>query len=85
MCIPLQLIGKSSVNFALLFLARHRFSEDDLAAKITGDYRRVVGCLYLWVCLCIPLLLLGNKSIRMAKKDLLKGRFLCGPCRIEGQ
>jgi hypothetical protein len=46
------------------FIARQRLSKHVPAATNTHKSRRTVGRACLWVCLCIPLSLLGNNSVK---------------------
>jgi hypothetical protein len=58
----LSLLGKGSVKCSPPFVAKQRPSKHVLAATNTRNNRRIVGRVCLWVCLCIPLSLLGNNS-----------------------
>jgi hypothetical protein len=66
-----SLLGYSSVKT----LPRHEY---------TSKNRRIAGRVCLWVCLCIPLSLPGNKGVSAATKNCCWCRFLCGQCRIKG-
>jgi hypothetical protein len=66
----LSLLGTGSVNCFPLFIARQRFGNHVPAAMNTRNNKRIVGHMCLWVFLCIPLLLLGNGSV----KTLLRQR-----------
>jgi hypothetical protein len=77
--------------------ARQRLGKHVLEATNTCNNRKVVDhvvfCVVrvaskdsLWVCLCIPLSLLGNgscKHVPAAMKNCWRRRFLCGPCYIK--
>jgi hypothetical protein len=44
--------------------------------------------IYLCICMCTPLQLLGNGSVNMFpgnKKNCWTRRFLCGPCQLKGK
>jgi hypothetical protein len=53
-----------SVIIPLLSFAKQRLGKHFPAATNVRNYRRIVGHIYLWVCLCIPLSLLGNISVK---------------------
>jgi hypothetical protein len=70
----LSLLGKGSVKYIPLIVARQRLGEHVPAATNTRNNRRIVGRVIfyavrvlskksLWVCLCIPLSLLANNSV----------------------
>jgi hypothetical protein len=46
------------------FVARFSLSKHFPASANTCNNRRIVGRVCLWVCLCIPLLSLGNNSVK---------------------
>jgi hypothetical protein len=56
----LSLLGKGSVKCIRPFIARQRSGKHVPAEKITRNNRNIIG----WVCLCIPLSLLGNNSVK---------------------
>jgi hypothetical protein len=60
----LSLLGKGSVKCIPLFIARQRLGKHVPASTNTRNNRIIVGCVCLWVCLCIPLSLLGNNSVK---------------------
>jgi hypothetical protein len=60
----LSLIGKGSSNSIPLFVARQRLGKHVPTATNIRNNRRTVGCVCLWACLCIPLLLPGNNSVK---------------------
>jgi hypothetical protein len=63
MCI-LSLLGKGSVECIPPFIARQRPSNQVPAAKNTLKSRRIARRVFLWICLCIPLSLLGSNSVK---------------------
>jgi hypothetical protein len=70
----LLLLNKGSVKGIVAFLARQRFGKHIPAATNTHYNRRIVGRVWLWVCLCILLSLLGNNSV----KTFLRRRRIVG-------
>jgi hypothetical protein len=60
----LSLLGKVSVKCIPPFIARQRLSKHVPTATNMRNNRRIVGRVCLWVCLCIPLSLLGNNSVK---------------------
>jgi hypothetical protein len=60
----LSLLGNVSLKCTPLFIATQRFGKHIPAAKNSHNTRKIVGRFCLWVCLCIPLTLLGNKSVK---------------------
>jgi hypothetical protein len=60
----LLLLGKGLVKCIPPFVARQWLSKHVPTATNTRNNRRTVGCVCLWVCLCIPLSLLGNNSVK---------------------
>jgi hypothetical protein len=80
MCLCVSLLGKGSVKFIPPFIARQRLSEHVPAATNTCNNRRIVGCVCLWVCVCIPLSLLGNNLVKTFPRQrtiiLLQNLFL---------
>jgi hypothetical protein len=56
----LSLLGKGWVKCIPPFIARQRLGRHVPAAANTRNSRRIVGRVYLWVCLCIALSLLFN-------------------------
>jgi hypothetical protein len=59
----LSLLGKGSVEM-YAFVARQRLCQHEPEAMNTCNNKRIVGSVCLWVCLCIPLSLLGNNSVK---------------------
>jgi hypothetical protein len=75
MCIPLSLQRNGSFKCIPPFCARQRLGKHVTAATNTCNNRRNVGLVIfcavrilskesLWVCLCVPLSLLGNSSVK---------------------
>jgi hypothetical protein len=65
LCVSLiSLLGKCSVKCIPPFIARQRLGKHVPAATNTRKNKIIVGHVCLWVCLCIPLLLLGNISVK---------------------
>jgi hypothetical protein len=58
------LLGKGSVKCIPPFIARQLLGKHVPAATNTRNIWRIAGRVCLWVCLCIPLLLLGNNSVK---------------------
>jgi hypothetical protein len=58
----LSLLGKGSVKCIPTFIARQRLGKDVPAATDTRNNKRIIGRVCL--DLCIPLLLLGNNSVK---------------------
>jgi hypothetical protein len=56
----LSLLGNGSVNCISHFIARQRLGNHVRATMNRRSNRRIVDRVCLWVCLCIPLSLLGN-------------------------
>jgi hypothetical protein len=84
-CISLlSLLGKGSVQSILPYFARQRLGIHVPAAKNTRNNRITVWCVWLWVCLRIPLSLLG-KDVPATTKKCLRRRCPCGPYRIKGK
>jgi hypothetical protein len=50
-------------------VAKQRLGKHVPAATNTRNNRRIIGCVCLWVCLCIPLLLLGNNSVKSFRRQ----------------
>jgi hypothetical protein len=61
----LSLLGNGSVQCIAPFIARQRLGKQVPEAMNTRNMRRIVGRAYVWVCLYIPLSLLGNNSVKM--------------------
>jgi hypothetical protein len=61
----LSLLGKGLVKCIPPFIARQRLTKHVPMATNTCNNRSIVGCVSLWVCLCIPLSLLCNNSEKM--------------------
>jgi hypothetical protein len=59
----LFLLGNGSVKCIPYFIAWQKLGKHVPAAKETRNNSRIVGPVCLWVCLCIPLLLLGYNSV----------------------
>jgi hypothetical protein len=82
-----------------LVVARQRFGKNFSTATNIRNNRKIVGSVIfyairalpkesLWVCLCIPLSLLGNNSVNMflaSTKRCWRRRFLCGPWNNKGK
>jgi hypothetical protein len=65
-CVSFLLLqGKGSVKCNPPFIARQRLGKSVPAATITSNDRIIFGRVCLWVCLCIPLSLLGSNSVKM--------------------
>jgi hypothetical protein len=65
-CISLlSLLGKGSVKCIPPFIARQRLGKYDPAERNTANTKRIVGRL----CLCIPLSLLGNNSVKIFQQQ----------------
>jgi hypothetical protein len=63
-CVPLlSFIGKGSAKYIPHFGARQRLGKHVPAATNMRNNNRIVGRACLWVCLRIPLSLLGNNSV----------------------
>jgi hypothetical protein len=60
----LSLLRKTWIKCILPFIARQRLGKHVPAATNTHNNRRIYGRVCLWVCLCIPLSLLGNISVK---------------------
>jgi hypothetical protein len=60
----LSLLGKCPVNCIPLFIATQRLVKHVPAAMITRRNRKIVSRVSLWICLYIPLWLLGNNSVK---------------------
>jgi hypothetical protein len=94
MCIPPIVDRQGSVKCIPPFGARQRFGKHVPAATTTRYSRfvgRVIFCAIrvlskdsLWVCLCIPVLLL-SKDVPAATKNCWRRRFLLGPCGVKGK
>jgi hypothetical protein len=61
----LSLLGKGLVKCFSPVIARQRPGKHVPAATNTRNNKRIAGRVCLWVCLCIPLSLLGNNSVKM--------------------
>jgi hypothetical protein len=73
----LSLLGTGSVKCICPFFARQRLGKHVPGAMNTRNNTRVVGRACLWVCLCIPLSLLGNNSVKTfsRRRELLEAPF----------
>jgi hypothetical protein len=60
----LLLLGKGSVECIPPFTARQQLGKHVTTATGTHN-NRIVGRVCLWACLCIPLSLLGNNSVKV--------------------
>jgi hypothetical protein len=60
----LTLLAKGSINCIHSFVTRQRLSNHVPVAMNTRNNRRIVGRVCLWVCMYIPLSLLGNNSVK---------------------
>jgi hypothetical protein len=63
-CVSLLfMLDKGSVKCTPPFVVKQRLCKHVPVAKNTRNSGRIVGRVCLWVCLCIPLPLLGNNSV----------------------
>jgi hypothetical protein len=60
----LSLLGNGSVKCIPPFVARRHLGKHVPVVTNTSNNRRIVGRGCLWLCLCIPLSLLGNNSAK---------------------
>jgi hypothetical protein len=77
-----------SVCLCILIVARQRLGKHVSAATNTRSSTRNIGFVCSWVCLCIPLSLPGNGSVKtppVSTKNCWRRRFLHDPCRMKGK
>jgi hypothetical protein len=78
----LLLLGKGSVKCIPRFVARQWLSKQ-VPVTTNACKNRIVG----HVCLCIPLSLPGNNSVKMFPQQwiIVGGTVFCSPCYIKGK
>jgi hypothetical protein len=64
MCIPPIVARQRLGNCIPPLIVRQRLGKHVPAATNTRNNRRIVGRVCLWICLCIPMSLLGNNSVK---------------------
>jgi hypothetical protein len=70
LCVSLlSLVSKGSIKRIPPFIAKQRLGKHIPAAKYTRNNRKIVGCVWLCICLCVPLLLLGNNSVKASPRQ----------------